>query len=98
VEGELLEKGFDGGETLVLLAGGDFEDRGVGGEAGEEGWAVETKYLGGGDDEGALAAGGEVAGQECVEAAADGGKEVRADGDVVGGGGGADGDGEGGHC
>ena len=91
VVGEGFEEGFDGGEALVLLAGGDFEDGRVGGKAGEESGAVEAEDLGRGDDEGALLA----CSQAAVKGACRGGRRrwERSPvpiSTVVAGGGGAD--------
>ncbi len=82
---ELFEEALDGGEAFVLLAGGDEEDGGgvLGGERLEDGGGVELPDFGGGDDEEAGERGGGA--EEFAEAGGEGGEEIRADGDAVGG-------------
>ncbi len=90
-EGELLGEGFDLGEALVALAGGEEEGGGllVCWEGGEEGFVPEGPDVGRGDDE---EFGGFVGG-EFAEAGVEGAEKAGGDGDVVGGLRGGDGDG-----
>ena len=81
--GELLCEGFDGGEALVLLAGGVEEDRRRLGfrERGLDFFAPELPDVGTGDEEGAEG----LSGGKLDQARVEGAEEVATDCDVVGG-------------